>query len=299
MPGKRWIAAPLETARIAERLRRVLAPPARAYEPWIVEGHVVGWIIPERVQRLCEWRDIFRRSAGGVELAPTLATVASRTAALEDIARALSAEGALTRWRNERYAVAADGKTPLFELERAAARYFGIHTLAAHANGLVGEHARWRMWVARRSPTKPIDPGLLDNLVGGGVAAGCDARATLVREAFEEAGIAGDVAAQAQSAGAIGICRDQPDGLQRETIHVYDLWLPEPFVPLNQDGEAVEHRLCMPDDILGILESDDITADASLVIVDFLLRNGHISTVDPSYAALDALRHPAVSITQP
>ena len=33
----------------------------------------------------------------------------------------------------------------------------------------------------------------------------------------------------ARSAGAIELCRDQPDGLQRETIHVYDLWLPAAF----------------------------------------------------------------------
>jgi 8-oxo-dGTP pyrophosphatase MutT (NUDIX family) len=292
MQEKRWIAAPKATARIVDRLRRVLAPPARAYEPWIVEGHGVGWIIPERAQRLCEWRDVFRRGDRGIELAPSLATAAARTAALEEIARALSREGALTRWRDERYAV-GDGGSPLFELERAAARYFGIHTFAAHASGLVGNRDRWRMWLARRSPTKPIDPGLLDNLVGGGIAAGYDPRATLVKEAFEEAGIASDLASRGESAGAVGICRDQPDGLQRETIHVHDLWLPADFVPRNQDGEAVEHCLCAPDGVLSILESDDITADASLVIVDFLLRNDHVSPTDPAYAALDALRRPA------
>jgi hypothetical protein len=64
---------------------------------------------------------------------------------------------------------------------------------------------------------------------------------------------------------------------------------------VNQDGEAVEHRLCVPDDMLAVLAADDITADASLVIVDFLLRYGHIAADDPALAALHALRHPRVS----
>jgi 8-oxo-dGTP pyrophosphatase MutT (NUDIX family) len=300
MTQDRWIAAPDAIARIAARLRRVLAPPARAYEPWIVEGHIVGWIIPEHAQRLSEWRDVFRRSARGVELVSALGTAAVRTTALAEVARTLSTEGALTAWRNERYAVAGEREWPrLFEIERAAARYFGIHTFAAHANGLVADRAGWQMWLARRSPSKAIDPGLLDNLAGGGIAAGSDAAATLVKEAWEEAGIAAERAQGARHAGTVDICRDQPDGLQRETIHVHDLWLPAEFVPRNQDGEAVEHRLCAPNTVLSILEGDDITADASLVIVDMFLRHRHIPSDDPSYAALEALRHPAVSVGQP
>ncbi len=298
MPQDRWIAAPDATARVAARVRRTLARPERDYQPWSIEGHVVGWIIPERARRLCEWHDVFRCSPRGIELVSALATEAARTEALAVVARALSDEGALTAWRDERYAVApySGGGPRLLEIERAAARYFGIHTFAAHANGLVGSDDRWRMWLARRSPMKPIDPGLLDNLVGGGIAAGSDARSTLTKEAFEEAGISPDLARQARSVGAVEICRDQPEGLQRETVHVYDLWLPEDFAPQNQDGEAVEHRLCAPDAVLPILETDDITADASLVIVEFLLRNGHVTSADPHYAALDALLHPNLSV---
>jgi 8-oxo-dGTP pyrophosphatase MutT (NUDIX family) len=295
-----WIAPAVATARIAERLARVLARPSRAYEPWIVAGHLVGWIIPERAARLSAWREVFRRTPRGIELSEALDTESARSSALADVAHALSAEGALTAWRNERYAVAPyAGGAALCELERSAARYFGIHTFAAHASGVVGDDQRWRMWLARRSPVKPIDPGLLDNLVGGGIAAGTDARSTLIREAFEEAGIPADLAHSARSAEAIDLCRDQTDGLQRETIHVFDLWLPDAFVPSNQDGEAVEHRLCAPDEVLSILEDDGITADASLAIVDFLRRHGHVAATDPAAAALDALRHPPASALEP
>jgi len=42
-----------------------------------------------------------------------------------------------------------------------------------------------------------------------------------------------------------------------------------------------------------VTATDDITADASLVIVDFLMRHGHVPTSDTSFAALDALRRAA------
>src|SRR4030095_1097627 len=96
-----------------------------------------------------------------------------RSAALDRVARELSAAGELTAWRNERYAVGAEfGAAPWFRLERAAARYFGIHTYAAHLNGVVRCEDDILMWLARRSATKSIDPGMLDNLVGGGIASG-------------------------------------------------------------------------------------------------------------------------------
>jgi 8-oxo-dGTP pyrophosphatase MutT (NUDIX family) len=292
MHGK-WIAPSTAIARIADRLGRVLTAPAVAYEPLVVASHVVGWVTPERAQRLARWPQLFRRRDRALELAPSLDTPEARTEALGAVARSLSAEGALTAWRDERYAVAVSaGEKALFELERAAARYFGIHTFAAHANGLVGDDDRWRMWLARRSPTKAIDPGLLDNLVGGGIAAGSDAAATLIKEAWEEAGIVETLSRRAQCVGSIDICRDTSDGLERETIYVHDLWLPADFAPANQDGEAVEHRLCAPEDVLAVLATDDITADASLVIVDFLIRHGHIAPADPGFAALDALRRP-------
>lgn len=286
-----WIAPPDALAPVAQRLARVLAPPVAPYQPFVAEGQIVGWITPDRAHGLARWPSVFAYSPAGIELSPRLDTPSSRSAALSEVALVLAAEGALTAWRDECYAVSADAtEPPLFELERAAARYFGIHTRAAHANGLVAEAGGWRMWLARRSPTKAIDPGLLDNLVGGGIASGATPAATLTKEAWEEAGIARPLAQRARCEGTLDIRRDQPDGLQRETIHVHDLWLPAAFEPANQDGEAVEHRLCRPEQVLSVLATDAITGEASLVIVDFLLRQGHVAADDPSLEALQALR---------
>jgi 8-oxo-dGTP pyrophosphatase MutT (NUDIX family) len=279
-----------------QRLVRVLAPPARHYIPLRMEGLVVGFLTGERARRLAEFDDVFRVDDHEASFVPALATEQQRSAALAPICTQLAAEGALTAWRDERYAVAT-GHTapPCFHLERAAARYFGIHTSAAHLNGIVRDDGGPHLWFARRSPDKPIDPGLLDNLVGGGIAAGATPSATLIKEAWEEAGISPTLAKDAMAAGKIEIRRDQPDGLQWETIFAYDLWLPASFAPSNQDGEAVAHvrvdfveaaRLigCAPG-------ADEVTADASLVVLDCLLRHGAIDPAGPHFGRLAALRH--------
>lgn len=264
--------------RAWRRLSRALAPAAYAYTPLRVDGHVAGWIRADRVQRVAEFADAFRVNSDGVAFLPSLCTAEQRTAAVAAVAARLAAEGALTPWRDERYAVSvALGAQPWFEVERAAARYLGVHTHAAHANGLVRESAPLAMWIARRSPVKAIDPGLLDNLVGGGISAGATVAGTLVKEAWEEAGVPASQAAQASPVGRLCIRRDQPDGLQWEAIFAYDLWLPDGFVPENHDGEAVEHRRVTARETATLIGNetgaDVMTADAALVAFDALLRH--------------------------
>ena len=256
---------------------------------------------------LLHFADVFhRRTSGitsGLAFDATLKSSAARTAALDRVVDVLAAEGRLSAWRGERYAIATHLSTPpLCLIERAAARFFGIRTYAAHVNGLVrGDPTS--MWLARRSPDKAIDPGMLDNLVGGGIAAGATVAATMVREAWEEAGIPADVAVTATPAGEVRVCRSQPDGLQRETIFTHDLSLPADFVPSNQDGEAVEHRLVSLSEAAALIANDRgpdvVTADASLVILDFLLRHASVDPETPTGRALDALRFPPLELGMP
>jgi 8-oxo-dGTP pyrophosphatase MutT (NUDIX family) len=284
-------------AAIRLRLTSALAPPRDRLRPLRVDGHAAGWLDARRAARLAAFHDVFRVDGDALVFAPGLADEAARTQALEGVARALEAEGALTAWRGEAYAVApAHEAPPRFLLERAAARYFGIRTYAAHINGIVEAADGARMWLARRSATKSVDPGLLDNLVGGGVAAGQTVAGTVIKEAWEEAGIGAALAARAVPAGTVQLCRMQPDGLQRETIFVHDLSLPADFRPAPQDGEAVDHRLVSAEEAASLIANaagdDVVTADASLVVLDWLLRHGAIARDSPDYSALDALRRP-------
>jgi 8-oxo-dGTP pyrophosphatase MutT (NUDIX family) len=284
-------------AAIRARLAVALAPPQGRYRPLRVERAAAGWLDDRRAARLAAMPDVLAVRDDGMSLVAELDNAPARTRALDGVARALAADGLLTAWRDERYAVAPAFEAPTwFELERAAARFFGIHTYAAHVNGLVRRDGEIAMWIARRSPTKSIDPDRLDNLVAGGIAAGQTVPATVVKEAWEEAGIGAAVAARAQGAGTVRICREQRDGLQRETIFVHDLWLPADFVPAGQDGEVAGHRLVPLSAVGSLIASADgpdvVTADAALVMLDCLLRHGAIAPGAPDYVALAALRQP-------
>ncbi|MEO8485814.1 MAG: DUF4743 domain-containing protein [Betaproteobacteria bacterium] len=276
------------------RFARTLAQPTVALVPFEVDGMRVGELTEARARRVADFDDVFALGNGRLGFASSLGTYASRTEALERVARTLAAEGALTAWRDERYDIRASAVHPaVAALERAAARYFGIPTRAVHANGLVDMGPTAAMWIARRSATKAIDPGLLDNLVGGGIAAGAGVTDTLVKEAWEEAGIGAALAGQARSTATLQVRRLGPDGVQNETIHVHDLWLPRDFVPANQDGEAVEHRLVLLDALPALLANDEgpdvVTLDASLVALDALMRLGTIDADDPYHPWLAAL----------
>ena len=281
---------------IHARLAAALATPHPRYRPFVVDGAALGALDDARADRLRRFPAL-AVSTAQVAFAPLLARAAAaeRSAALADVALTLRAEGALPAWRDELYAVApAFGAPAAFLLERGAARWFGVRTYAAHVNGATVRAGRTHLWFSRRSPAKAVDPGMLDNLVGGGIAAGAGVRATVVREAWEEAGIAAHVAARAQAAGVVHVRRALPDGLQDEVVFVHDLALPDDFVPANQDGEAVEHRLVDAAAAARLIAvatgADAVTVDASLVVLDFLLRHGAFTSDAPAYAEASALR---------
>lgn len=283
--------------RIAARLEMELAAPRHVRCPLRAGDAIVGWLDDPRAARVARFAGLFTVTAEGIAFASGLDSPQQRTGAIATVAAALHAEGALSAWRGELYAVAPGfGERPWFLLERAAARYFGVETWAVHVNATVGAGPTRRMWFARRAPTKAIDPGMLDNLVGGGVAAGATIAATLAKEAWEEAGIPADIACRARPMGTVAIRRDRPDGLQRETIFVHDLELAADFVPANQDGEAVSHRLVTLDQAARLIALTDgrnvVTADASLVVLDYLLRHGSLATAPATLRRLESITHP-------
>ena len=215
---------------IADRLaRRARAAAQAAIVRCGWTTRAAGWLDAARAARLARFDDVFDVRCRGAAIRRRASTTSrARTAALGRVARALAAEGALTAWRDERYAVAPDfGAPPWFLLERAAARYFGIHTYAVHVNGLVRARRR------RRDVDRAAQPDEGDRSRHARQSRGRRHRrraesiaATLVKEAAEEAGIDAALAREAVPAGAVHICREQPDGLQHETIFVHDLWLP-------------------------------------------------------------------------
>jgi len=259
--------------------------------PFLIGAERYGWIRLEHAGLLARWPEVFELAGGSVRLAPALDSLESRTAALDRVCQSLAQSDHIRGWRDERYTIRRSfTEPPLALIERAAARFFGTLTFGVHANGIVmGEDGATRLWIARRSAAKFIDPGMFDNVVGGGIGWGYGVGETLLKECWEESGIPAELAARATPGRSFHLLAEIPEGVQWEQIFVYDLPLPASFRPSSQDGEVSEHRLVGIDEVLGLIANAQMTIDASLVTLDWLLRAGHIDPALPELAGIDEL----------
>jgi 8-oxo-dGTP pyrophosphatase MutT (NUDIX family) len=233
----------------------------------------VGSVAQAHLRALARWPQWLHVDPRRVTLHCAAAARADAMTAMHDTLRA---EGLIVAWRDEAFPLFTVQGDPIgVSIERAATRFWGSLTLGAHCNGYVadGRGRPEQLWIARRSFTKATDPGKLDNLVGGGVPAGQSPRDTVVREAWEEAGLTAPRLQGLARGRVLQLLRDIPEGLQREWIHVYDLALPAGLTPSNQDGEVAELSLHALPQALALAASQEMTIDASLVTLDFALRH--------------------------
>ena len=243
--------------------------PRRAF---VVDGEHVGSVDEAHLAALQPWSRWMEVREQAVVLT---AGAKDREAVLAEVNARLHEQGLIRAWRDEPFPLLspATGQA-LAVFERASARFWGTLTLGAHCNGWVAgpDGQPQALWIARRSPTKATDPGLLDNLVGGGVPWGQTPWDALVREGFEEAGLNAAQMARATPGRVIELNRDIPEGRQFERLHVFDLELQAGECPVNQDGEVAEVGLWSIHHTCAAAATDEMTVDAALVTLDFLLR---------------------------
>ncbi len=245
----------------------------------------VGWVRPDFAAVLAGSPE-FRRDPGGIALA-------AEAAAFPLIVRRL-AEAGRFRWRGEAFDVRAVPDGPVVtQVDRGALPAFGIMAAGVHVNGLVHTADGVRVWIGRRAADKTLDPGKLDHIVAGGVPAGLTAMQTLVKEAAEEAAIPADLASQAVEVGRLAYAMERPEGLRRDVLTCYDLYLPEHFVPRPTDGEVEGFELWPIDRVLErVRDGDDFKFNVNLVLIDLFLRLGLIlgGEAGPLGSALRQLR---------
>jgi 8-oxo-dGTP pyrophosphatase MutT (NUDIX family) len=231
--------------------RQVLSNPSLANGlPFIIQGIMVGLIPPATLGHLAKsYADVFEINTTSVTLkAPHSATVSSRTEAVERVLLDLKKRDVfdcLRGWREEQYSVfGSRDQGILMRIERAAAGLLGVRTAGCHLNGYIkSPSGDLKVWVARRSYTKQTYPGMLDNMVGGGLPTGKHPTENIVKESFEEAGIPSDMASKAQAVGSVTFYLDCDRGWIPDLEYVYDLEMPADFVPKPTDGEVHEFKL--------------------------------------------------------
>ena len=278
---------------LLDRIRACQNDDGDSYLPFRVAGVAIGHIKGEFVPSIARFGDVFDIDDTSVALMANLRSYEERTQAMARVLDELRNEGLVPGWRDEPYpAGPAFSAPPLFEMERAAVPLFGVPGYGVHMNGWLNKDGRTHMWIARRSLTKPTGPGKLDQMVGGGQPVGISLRDNLTKECGEEAGIPAALAETAKPVGMVSYTTVRPEGLRNDLLFNFDLYVPEDFQPVNQDGEVAEFMLWEIDEVIERLcDTEDFKFNSALVIIDFLIRHGFIEADDPNYPDIVAGLH--------
>ena len=247
--------------RHIEALRNVHLPGDRL--PFLLADARVGWVTPAAARLLLR--------LGCHEAADAIVLREADT--LPALAEAAAHAGAFT-WRAEAFDVrAVQQGAVLATVDRGALPWLGIAAQGVHVNGLVRRADGLHVWVAQRAPGRLMDPGKLDHLFAGGVAAGHSADATLLKEGAEEAGLTEAVVRRAVPVRVLSYVTERPEGLRRDRLHCYDLILPEAVRPAPADGEVAGFLLWPIARVIETLrETASFKFNVALVLIDLLLR---------------------------
>lgn len=253
------------------------APSPTSLLPFHFGAAQVGWVSPELARALTFLPRDFHFEGRGVAMAGRLRSPASRSDALAAAGQVLARQG-FGRVRGELFDIRATAEGPVLgTLDRGLVPQFGVIGQGVHLNGLVRRADGLHIWVGVRALTKAVAPGQLDNLVAGGIPAGLDAEQCLLKEAGEEASLPAELLAGARRTGRISYILGNEEGLRRDVLHVFDLELPESFIPRPNDDEVERFELWPAPHLLEALrETESIKFNVNLVLMDLFLREGLI-----------------------
>ncbi len=271
---------------LLDRVRFCQRRDLRHFRPFLIGEMPLGWVRHDIARHLERFPDTFIVTAESVHLAPHLDDFGSRTRAVGAVLRRLAEEGIITGWRGEDYPVGLAFHGPaLMKIERAAVPKLGVRAYGVHLNGYVGRGADMKLWVGRRSKTKPTAPGKLDHLVAGGQPMGIGLFENLIKECREEADLPEAVVARrARPVGFVSYLMENEEGMRNDILFSYDLEVSEDFQPRNTDGEIEAFYLWPIARVKEVLaETDDFKFNVALVNIDFLVRQGVLSPQDPDY----------------
>ncbi len=263
------VITPRQSAVLSRSLAQVCQPIPAGLRPLRLGPAVIGHVHPMRDALLARcWPEL--RLQDGAWIWPAAdQDMATRSRQIGEAAQRLRELGAVSGWRDERFTAEApvddpsqQRGEPLFHLERAAFRFFGLMSRAVHINGFL---PGGRLLCGRRALTKATDPGRLDNLAAGGLGAEEDLIACARRELMEEAGVPMALSATLRPRGALMSRRMEPEGLHHEVLHVFSLLLPAGFVARNGDGEVSEFLTLDLESVCARIAAGEFSHDAAAV----------------------------------
>ncbi|KAG0309212.1 hypothetical protein BGZ98_004512 [Dissophora globulifera] len=287
---------------------------------FIVDGVQVGRMHSSLVPHLVAFnqlsRPIFHITEDSVAFMPWIADYDSRSAAIAQMLDQWRGDldnfACLSGWRDELYGVYTHITDPAttkggaaLAIERSACGLFGVHAYGVHLNGYVrtGPNPQdVKLWIARRSLTKPTYPGMLDNMVAGGMGFGHSPRYTVIKESMEEATIPPHIAQNAIPVGTISYSKLSKDRKQTqpETQILYDLELPQDIAPMPCDTEVQNFRLWTMNEVLDAIQQGEFKPNCACACLHFMIRHAVLTPEnEPNYLDIVQRLHRRIEFPSP
>jgi len=204
---------------------------------------------------------------------------------------------ALRYWANEQFPLYSPTGEHVLNLDGCGVDMFGIVNYSVHLIAWVTTAEGIKIWVPRRAATKMSFPGMLDNTVGGSLAAGEKPLDGIMRECEEE--ICLDPAYTSANIRACGINSFQltvtdllEPACQHQVQYLYEMELRQDIVPKIGDGEVGELNLLSLGELSRAMASGQVKLTCNMTYLAFLIRHGHINAEnEPDFVEICSRLH--------
>lgn len=194
----------------------------------------------------------------------------ARSACLDTLLLKLREDGLLGTPCRETVDIVYHGEK-LARIDRSAIRFFGLRTTVAR---LIADTADGRWLLQKRSLSKRIAPGLLDNFAAGMVASDETAAECMSRESREETGLM--IPFQSLTPDTeLGFLSSRvvEEGFLSEDNVVFRIRLPEGFRPRPATGEVESFCLLNDEELLHAVESGRMMPEAAHIFLTLLAQD--------------------------
>lgn len=188
----------------------------------------------------------------------------------------------LMRWADELSPLYDANGNHILDMDDCGVDVFGIVNYACHMIAWTNTADGVRYWVPRRSRTKMIYPGMLDNTVGGTLASYEKPIDCIVRDAEEEAFLPeGYTRERVKACGTLSHSMAQTDdgepGCQHQVEYLYGVEAEPEVVLKPNDGEAGEFSLMSLDEVRHALSAAGFKLKCATTWMAFLIRHDHVT----------------------
>ena len=189
---------------------------------------------------------------------------------------------ALRRWANEEFPLYSSAGEHVLNLDGCGVDMFGIVNYSVHLIAWVMTAEGIKIWVPRRATTKMSFPGMLDNTVGGSLAAGEKPIDGIVRECEEEICLdptytRANIRACGTNSFQLTVTDLLEPACQHQVQYLYEMELRQDIVPKIGDGEVGELNLLSLEELSRAMASGEVKLTCNMTYIAFLIRHGYIN----------------------